>query len=259
MPELLEKLRPMNQTRVTLLAIAVTTLVGCSAQLRNTTPDGVPISRPGSTLPRPQRVVVVGFALDRTQVRLDRGIGARLQRQIGTSDADAQQSALADAVQTAASDTLVGDLSRMGFAAERARSGDTPRPGDLIVAGEIVSVDQGNRTRRLALGFGAGASQVRAAIRVYLVGPDFMSRLLQTYSAEADSGRKPGLVLGGAGALGQASAVPLAASSALGIGGEVRAAGGIGEGQRLAHRVAQELGQFFAAQGWTEPGRMPPS
>lgn len=248
----------MNQIRAILLAVAVSALAGCSTQLRNTSSYDVPVSRSSSALPRPRRVVVAGFAPDRTRVQLDRGIGARLQRQVGTADADVQQSVLADAVQDAVSDTLVGDVSWMGFVAERARPGDASRPGDLVVAGEILSVHQGNRTRRLALGFGAGASEVRAAIRVYLVGPDPTPRLLQTYSAESDSGHKPGLVLGGAGALAQASAVPLAVSSALGIGGEARAAGVVGEGQRLAHRVAQDLGRFIAAEGWSEPGRMPP-
>ncbi len=248
----------MNQTCVTLLTVAVSVLVGCSTQLRNTTPHDVPIWSLNSALPRPQRVMVVGFAPDLTQVQLDRGVGAQLQRQVGASDAGAQQSVLADAVQSVVSDTLVGDLSRMGFAAERARPGDASRPGDLVVAGEIVSVDQGNRTRRLALGFGAGASEVRAAIQVYLVGPDLTPRLLQAYSAGSGSGRRPGLVLGGVGALAQGSAVPLAVSSALGMGGEVRASGIAGEGQRLAHRIAHELGQFFATQGWIEAGRVPP-
>lgn len=248
----------MSQTRAALLVLAASAFAGCSTHLRDTSPYGVPIAAAGVGLPRPQRVVVVGFAPDPAQVELDRGVGARLQRQLDGSDAGAQQAAVADEVQGAITDTLVGDLSRMGFAAGRAGPGDAQRPGDLVVAGQIETLDEGNRTRRLAVGFGAGASEVRAAVQVYLVGPDLTPRLLRTYSAASDSGRKPGLALGGAGAIAQASAVPLAVSSVLGVGGEVRKSGVAGEGQRLAHRVAQELGRLFAAQGWTEPGGAPP-
>ena len=42
------------------------------------------------------------------------------------------------------------------------------------------------------------------------------------------------------------------------IDGEAGTAGVVDEGQRLARRVAQELGRFFEAQRWGEPDRAPP-
>ena len=51
----------------------------------------------------------------------------------------------------------------MGMFAVRASSGTTPRINDLVVRGYILSVDEGSATKRVAIGFGSGASELKAA------------------------------------------------------------------------------------------------
>ncbi len=254
---------PRAVPRVTPLAapvfaiLAAATLGGCATQVRSTGNYIAPAAQSGVTLPRPARAVIVGFAADPNQVGLDRAIGARLQRGFSGTDPDAQQAALAQDVQDSVVAALVSDLGKMGFAATVAQPGEEPRPGDLIVQGQITEIDQGNRARRLAIGFGAGKSEVQAAAQVTYVGPDGDPRLLQTYSASSNSGRKPGLGVGAASAAAQSTVVPLVVSGALGAHGEATKAGVAGEGQRLAHRISYNLGQLFVAQGWIPPSRAP--
>src|SRR5262249_38985444 len=77
----------------------------------------------------------------------------------------------------------------------------SPGPGStLSVEGQILSIDEGNKTRRLMIGFGAGASEVRTLTQVYEVtGGEH--RLVDDFYTAAKSSRKPGLgPMSGAGA-----------------------------------------------------------
>jgi hypothetical protein len=80
-------------------------------------------------------------------------------------------------------------------------------------------------------------------------------RLLQTYDADANSGRAPGL---GAGAA-SAAAGDVAASAAGAVAGTAsRAHAGLPQdGEHLAKRVAVNLGRLFNQQGWIPPGDIP--
>jgi hypothetical protein len=245
----------MKILRIAVVPLAL--LGACSTQVQNTGTYVPPAAQSASRLPRPQRVLVTGFAADWSQVGLDRGIGARLQRGFGGGDSGEQQVALAADVRDAVIQSLVGDVTKMGFPAQEAAPGASPAPGDLVVQGQITEIDQGNRTRRLAVGFGAGMSQVRADAQVFLVGPDGSMQLLQTYSGDANSGRKPGLAVGAASAAAQSTVVPLVVSGALGASSEARKTGVAGEAQRLGHRIGYNLGQFFVAQGWIPASSAP--
>ncbi len=70
-------------------------------------------------------------------------------------------------VQDAIAQSLLDGIRQMGFAAERALPGNAAQPSDLLVRGEILQIDEGNRARRLAIGFGAGKSSVEASVQVY--------------------------------------------------------------------------------------------
>ncbi|MBV9653740.1 MAG: DUF4410 domain-containing protein, partial [Acetobacteraceae bacterium] len=189
------------------------------------------------------------------------GIGPRIEREMsggGGSQYGAKYKTAAE-VQSAIAETLVDEIRKMGLNAERASRGTVPQPGDAVVQGQIESINEGNRTRRLAIGFGAGKSAVEANAALYLTGPDRMVRLLQSYDADSNSGRKPGFGLGAASAAGGGSLAPAAISGAMGVHSEATRTGVAGEGQRLAERLSYNLGQFFAQQGWIAPSAVPSS
>lgn len=124
-----------------------------------------------------------------------------------------------------------------------------------MVSGKIVSIDEGNRTRRNVVGLGAGASKVTAEIDVYLQAPGEQPRLMQSYNAESESGKKPGLVVAGAGA----AAGHVATAAAVGVGSSV-ASETLGatvedDAARMGNEIAKTLKILFADQGWIAPVR----
>ena len=81
--------------------------------------------------------------------------------------------------------------------------------GQLSIEGQFLTIDEGNRTRRLVIGFGAGASHVRIAVQMLetIAG---QHRLVEDFYTNASSSRKPGFgpTMAGVGAVaGAASAV----------------------------------------------------
>lgn len=239
-----------------LCVLPLLSLAGCSTRVV-TTADYAPTAQSPAALPAPRRVVIADFTTDWRSVRLDQGIGARLQRQANGGDPVPQQFATADAVQQSIADALVENVQKMGLPVARAPSNAPPEPGSVVVQGRVVTINEGNRTRRMAIGFGAGRSDVRADIQVYYVRPDGQAQLLQTYDADSNSGRKPGLAAGAGAAAGEGSFVPGVLTAATGLHSETHKAGVAGEGERLADRVAHNLGTLFARQGWIPQSAVP--
>ena len=230
----------------TLLGVA-----GCSTHVRNTGNYAPPVQDTGQRIPRPAEVVVYGFTIDPNSVQLDSGIRARLEAMSGSADPQAERQQLAYQITSAISETLVDAINRMGLIAVPAAAGAPARPGDVLIQGQIVRVTAGNATRRAIVGFGAGKSEVYANVQVLRAEPGGYAQPLQTYDANANSGRTPGLGLGAASAAAGHVAMAVAGSVA---GTVARQRSGLAkDAENLAKKVATNVGDFFAAQGWITP------
>lgn len=249
---------PARVTSAAVLAAGVLLgLANCSTRVTNTSGPLLPAQASAMMLPRPQNVIVADFTADRAKLQLDQGIGPRLQRTTQGEDVLADQRAMLFDVQNAIANALVANVRKMGLPAERAAEAPPPDVDTVVVRGQILDIDQGNRTRRFGIGFGAGKSEVSAQVAVYYERPGAPPQLLQTYDASSNSGRKPGMALGGALAVGRASAVPAALTGVTGAASERNKSPVAKEGAQLGDHVAYELGQFFARQGWVQPAAVP--
>lgn len=205
---------------------------------------------------RPTTVCVYTFAVDPSEVQLDRGGPlARLRTALsGGGDQeqqDAQMRALGKLVADRFADELVKRINAMGLGAQRLARDQSPTPGSLAVDGLFVDVDEGNRVRRMAIGFHQGQSQVGAQVHLFSVGATGQQTLLE-FTATSASPPMPGAaVTMGAGAAAQAAA---AASGAKELRDSVQA-----DATRLADTVADNLQQYFAEQSWTAPPSPLPS
>jgi len=241
------------------LALLCAATVGCSTRVATTgtwvAPPPANAGGPGQALPRPARVLVEAFAVDPQQVSLDSGVGPRLQARMSGADPEMAREGLAGDVQGAIAETLIKKIRKMGLDAEPARPGEIAQPGDLLVQGRITRITQGNRTRRLTVGFGAGKSEVDADAALVYALPGGGTTPLQSYTASSNSGRKPGMAAGASMAVGQGSAAPAALNGAMGVHGE--RPGVAGEGERAASHLARSMGQYFAAQHWIAASSVP--
>jgi hypothetical protein len=204
----------------------------------------------GPPVPRPDHVLVSYFSVTPEQVRLDQGVAARVSRVRGDQPPDSYEMQAALATQAALARQLVERLAHYGLPAQLAT--DPPPPGtSLLVQGQIVGIDQGNRTRRVLIGLGAGKSTVSADTQLFFVSGREPPRFLNAFQGEADSGRAPGAAeTMGAGAVGDRLATSTVLTGATHAGAETRRTTDTSEAGRLAGGLAKQIGQFAATQGW---------
>ena len=92
------------------------------------------------------------------------------------------------------SSTIVSGLNNAGIAASRLEPGAFTPASGLLVGGEFLEVDEGNRMRRAMVGFGAGSEEVKVQVQVFDLAKDPNTPFLVYGSGE--EGRKgPGAVV----------------------------------------------------------------
>ncbi len=210
----------------------------------------------GPPVPRPDHVYVSYFSITPDEVRLDSGVGARISRAASDQPLGEQELKAARDTQAALASGIVERLRKYGLPAEVAA---TPRSGanDILVQGQIVSIDQGNRTRRILIGLGAGKSTVTADAQLYHLTGTAPPRFMMAFEGKADSGRMPGAAeTMGAGAAAQRIGTSAALTGATHAGAESRRTSDTAEAGSLANEIASRIGQFAVAQAWIPPGAL---
>lgn len=213
------------------------------------------------SVPRPQVILVYDFATNPGDVQLDSGVGSRLTNlfagQSGTNQKRAE--AAADVV-NAIGDTLVKQIQSLGLYAQRVPAGTSPPAyGTMaIVEGQVLDIDEGNRTRRTIIGFGAGASKVQADAQLSYQVPGQEPQLLVGYDDSGKSRATPGMaVTMGVGGLAGRAATSAVLGGGLHAYSETHGATVSADGTRMAKDLAKQLAMYFATLGWIPPGTMP--
>ena len=201
-------------------------------------------------LPRPELILVQDYQVSRDEVQLDGAISSRVERAVkGTPEAE-NQLKVEQEVSRALTTTLVDEIRKLGIRAEPARMASPVAGPTLSIEGQIVSINEGNKAKRLVIGLGSGASEVRTLTQVYEVTSGDEHRLVEDFYTTAKSSRKPGFgPMAGIGA-----AAGLAASRAA-VAGGVGAATALSQTveadvQHGAKQIAKEIAKFFVRQGW---------
>jgi hypothetical protein len=165
----------------------------------------------------PMQVLVADFTVMPGIVQLDMSREAQMQRSAaGESQVKAGAHDIAG-VQAPPSDTLVKEIQARGLPAVRGGAAGTQAGVDeVLIAGQVTAIEEGNRPRRTVNGFGAGKSSVQGTAtlsRGTTAGPE----LLQSYNLSVNSGRMPGMGVGGA-AGGITSAATVVSGGAHAVG-----------------------------------------
>jgi hypothetical protein len=204
----------------------------------------------GPRIPRPDHVYVSYFSIAPDEVRLDSGVGARISRATSDQPLGAQELTAARETQAALAESIVARLRKYGLPAEIAN--DPPRgSNDVLVQGQIVSIDQGNRARRILIGLGAGKSTVSADAQLYHLTRMAPPRFMMAFEGKADSGRMPGAAeTMGAGAAAQRIGTSAALTGATHAGAEAYRTGDAAEAGSLADEIALRVGQLAVEQAW---------
>lgn len=182
-------------------------LAGCSGT------RGLPIdSYPGPPMARPDHIFIAYFSMTSEQVRLDRGVSARIVRNAGDKPLDAEASEAVRALQAGLAEALVGRLKTYGLSAEIATN-NTGGGSGLLVQGQIVSFNPDKPTQHMLIGLGGGGGGIGADTQLFALTETAPPRLMTVFPGQADDGGTP-------------------------------------DADQLADVIAGRIGAFAVAQGW---------
>jgi hypothetical protein len=198
-------------------------------------------------LPKPDEIVVCDFAVPSDVVTMDESMAARLRRRhlaLLGMNSDSSPEAVAQQVQKNFSKTLVKELQKASVQVERAADAGSIPANSLTVQGEFAAVNEGNKSKRVMIGFGRGASDVQAHVTVSLTTRT-QTILVSEFNLNSASGKKPGA----------------AVSMGVGSAGAAVGPGSVGDhkatveadASRMAAAVAKQIETLMVAQKWIPP------
>ena len=204
-------------------------------------------------MPTPNPVLIYNFAVSPDDVQQNSSIFAKIERNIQNNSQTAEEIQLGRQVSDALATELFQKISNMGLYPVRADPSLQPTPGSILITGYFVDIDEGNRLQRNVIGLGMGKSYLDSKIRVLAPTASGYEELI-AFDAHADSGDMPGAaVMGPAGAAAGAGAAAVIATNAVAGGVKSYRSASTQEAKRMADKIAAQLAQYFAQQGWINP------
>ena len=147
---------------------------------------------------------------------------------------------------------LIEQINGMGMSAERATAGTTPQINDLVIRGYLISFNQGSAEKRILIGFGSGASDLKVAAEGFQMTAQGL-RKLGSGSTDAEGGKTPGADLGVLGLLATHNPAGLIISSGMKIYGQESGSSTVkGRAKQTAKEIADVLKKRFQEQGWID-------
>lgn len=202
----------------------------------------------GGKIPRPGHIWVYDFAATPAEIPADSALAGKPVEH--PTPQTPEQIATGRQVGTLIATQLVEEIRGMGLPAQRASSGTRPEINDLVLRGYLLSIDEGDATKRVAVGFGSGASELKVAAEGFQVTAQGL-RKLGSGSLDSAGGKTPG------GAVGVAALIVTGNPVGLIVGGGAKAYGEYsgsskieGRAKATAKEIADTIRPKFQQQGW---------
>jgi hypothetical protein len=145
---------------------------------------------------------------------------------------------------------LVEQINDMGMPAERATTGTTPQINDIVIRGYLISFNEGSAAKRMLIGFGSGASDLKVAAEGFQMTAQGL-RKLGSGTTESSGSKAPGADLGIATLLATDNPAGLIISSGMKIYGQESGRSTVeGRAKQIAKEIADVLKKRFQEQGW---------
>ena len=199
-------------------------------------------------LPRPAHIWVYEFAATPADLPADSTLARQYSE--GATSQTAEDIATGRRLGALISTELVKQIRDMGMPGEHAVAGTTPGLNDIVIRGYLISFDEGDATKRVAIGLGSGASKMSAAVEVFQMTAQGLRKL---GSGAADSGgsKTPGAAVGAATFIATANPAGLIVSTGMKVYGEKSGSSKVeGRAEQTAKEIADVLKKRFQEQGW---------
>jgi len=204
-------------------------ITGCASTSVTTSPE----IAANEQLPRPGRILVYDFVPATSgQAGSDASEQAKIGREIASG--------------------VVNGIRDMGLSAEEASPSTMMQINDIVIKGYVVSVDEGNVAKRVSIGFGSGASELKVQVEGYQVTPRGL-RKIGGGTGDAGGGKSPGAALGVAGAIATANPAGLIISTGMKVYGEASGSSKVeGRTKQIVEEISDRLRTRFQEQGWIQ-------
>ena len=230
-------------TRIALCVSAMIVVAGCAST--ETSNRKILVTE---KIPRPGHIWIYDFAATPAEIPTESALAGKPVEH--PTPQTAEQIATGRQMGALIATTLVEEINGMGLLAARASSGTKPAINDLVIRGYLLSVDEGSATKRVAVGFGSGASELSVAVEGFQMTAQGL-RKLGSGNVDSGGGKTPG------GAVGVAALIVTGNPVGLIVGGGVKAYGeysGSAKIEGRAKATAKEIGDKikpkFQEQGW---------
>ncbi len=194
---------------------------------------------------RPSEILVYDFAVSSKDVVVD-----RLGPEFASGEADPEErQALGREVANAFAEAIVAELRDREIQSSYVSRKIKPPLDAILLKGEFLSVDEGDRAARMSIGFGLGKSEVRVHAHVFQQTSNG-AKLISVAEANASGSKMPGMLLPttiGA-SLGTAATSAIVSGA---MGGLRELKGPLGaDVKRMAEEIAERVEHFYERRGW---------
>jgi hypothetical protein len=228
-------------TWVVSVVLALVLMSGCA---KTTVTERQPYE--GPRLARPARILVYDFAASAA----DLPPGYSIAVAAPSADQSPDDLTLGRKLGAEIATNLVSELQSAGLPAVGAGGQPPLQVNDIAIVGYFVSINSGNLAKRLALGFGSGAADLKTVVEAYAM-TDKGLRRLGSGELNSEGPKGPGEALPLAVAVASGNPIGLIVSSAVKVGGEVSGMSTIeGSAKRTAKEIAERLEAAAQRQGW---------
>jgi len=232
--------------RIAFCGLALVVAVGCAS---TEVSDRQRLVR--EKLPRPAHIWIYDFAATPAEVPAASALAGQTAEHATPQTAEQIELGQKLGAQIAADivEEIRGD---MGLPAKRASSTTTPEINDIVIRGYLLSVDEGSATKRVAIGFGSGASHLTTAVEGFQMTAQGL-RKLGSGKVGAGGGKSPGAAVGTVALIATANPVGLIVGGGVKAYGEYTGSSKIeGRAKATAKEITDVLKKRFQEEGWIE-------
>jgi hypothetical protein len=201
-------------------------------------------------IPKPENIWIYDFAATPSDVPPESALAQAARDQQGSQTPD--QVAAGRKLGAEIASELTREIQAMGLPARQPVADTKPEIDDLVIRGHLVSFSEGNEKKRVLVGFGAGESELQAAVEGFQM-TDHGLRQLGKGDTESTAGKTPGVAAGALTTI--ATHNPLGLIVSTGIKAHEEHSGNDkldARAKETAKKIADVLKKRFQEQGWIE-------
>jgi hypothetical protein len=199
-----------------------------------------------SDAPQPDFIIVERFAVSPEDVKLDSGLSSRALRGLQERALNEEERKVGAAVATVMEEEIVRMLREAGIPAYVDSYAPTASGTTALIQGQFLSVDEGDRTQRVWIGFGLGGSKLHMKFQVLQGG-----LVAAEGEVNTNSNLKPGMLAAlGVGAATGGIGMSAAIGGGTAVGSEALLASVGEDSKRAAKASSERIIQAYKDRGW---------